>query len=107
MFDLSENKSSAVAEMSTLGWEIGWEVWVWRRQLWVWEKEQLRVCQDLLHDLIFQAQSFDSWQWRHDPDRGYSVTLNAAACHFGCSCKSYLAQTSSLEGFYFCMETLT
>jgi hypothetical protein len=30
-------------------WEVGGVAWVWRRQLWVWEKEMLRECQILLH----------------------------------------------------------
>ncbi|KAK2377697.1 hypothetical protein QL285_078345 [Trifolium repens] len=59
--------------MAALGWEIGGEAWVWRRQLWVWEVEILRECQDLLHDFLLQAQCSDTWLWRHDPDHGYSV----------------------------------
>ncbi|MCI09274.1 hypothetical protein A2U01_0030358, partial [Trifolium medium] len=41
LFDLAENKSGTVAEMSSLGWEAGGEAWVWWRQLWVWEEEML------------------------------------------------------------------
>ncbi|MCI44578.1 heat-shock protein, partial [Trifolium medium] len=33
----------------------------------------LGECQTLLHDFILQVQSPDSWQWRPDPIRGYSV----------------------------------
>jgi hypothetical protein len=33
LFDLSENKSNIVAEMFSLGWEVGGETRVWRRQL--------------------------------------------------------------------------
>ncbi|MCI17770.1 putative non-LTR retroelement reverse transcriptase related protein, partial [Trifolium medium] len=44
LFDLSEHQSSTVAEMSSLGWEVGGGAWY-----------------------------PDRWQWRHDPDRGYSV----------------------------------
>jgi hypothetical protein len=47
LYDLAENKSSTVAEMFSLGWEVDGEAWKWRRQLWVWE-EMLRECQTLL-----------------------------------------------------------
>jgi hypothetical protein len=43
-----ENKSNTVAEM--LGWEVGGEAWVWRRELWVWEEKMVNECQALLHD---------------------------------------------------------
>ncbi|MCI20658.1 receptor-like kinase [Trifolium medium] len=52
LIELSENKSSKVAEMSALGWEAGGEAWVWQRQLWVWEEEMLGECQALLHDFF-------------------------------------------------------
>jgi hypothetical protein len=73
LYDLSENKSSTVAEMFFNGWEIGGEAWVWRRQLWVWEEEMLRKCQTLLLSFTLQAQSLDVWRWQPDPDTGYSV----------------------------------
>ncbi|GAU16837.1 hypothetical protein TSUD_367840 [Trifolium subterraneum] len=46
LFDLLVFQPSTVAEMSSLGWEVGGNAWVWLRQL---------------------------WQWQSDPDRGYSV----------------------------------
>jgi hypothetical protein len=73
LFDLSENKSSTVAEMFSSRWEAGGEAWVWRRQLWVWEEEMLRECQTLLLPFTVQVQSPDVWQWQPDPDAGYSV----------------------------------
>ncbi|GAU29928.1 hypothetical protein TSUD_148370 [Trifolium subterraneum] len=73
LFDLAENKSCSVAEMFSMGWEVGGEAWVWRRQLWVWEEEMLRECQTLLLHFSFQVQSSDSWQWQPDIDTGYSV----------------------------------
>ncbi|GAU39187.1 hypothetical protein TSUD_147950 [Trifolium subterraneum] len=73
LFDLAMNKSSSVAEMFDLGWEVGGEAWEWRRQLWAWEEELVRECQDLLHDLSLQAHSPDVWQWQPDPTNGYSV----------------------------------
>jgi hypothetical protein len=57
LFDLAENKSSTVAEMFSLGWEVGGEAWVWRRQLWVWEEEMLRECQTLLLPFVVQVQT--------------------------------------------------
>jgi hypothetical protein len=69
LFDLAENKSSTVAEMSSLGWEVGGAGWVWRRQLS--EEDMVRECQALLHDFFLQAQHPDKWQWRPDPYRDY------------------------------------
>ncbi|MCH92691.1 cysteine-rich receptor-like protein kinase, partial [Trifolium medium] len=46
LFDLAENKSSTVVEMTSLGWEAGGEAW---------------------------ASSLDLWQWQPDPIKGYSV----------------------------------
>ncbi|GAU10297.1 hypothetical protein TSUD_420400, partial [Trifolium subterraneum] len=73
LFDLTINKSSTVAECSSLGWGPGGAAWVWRRQLWAWEEEMLGECQALLHNFVLQDQSFDVWHWRPDPIRGYSV----------------------------------
>ncbi|KAK2449586.1 hypothetical protein QL285_008771 [Trifolium repens] len=50
--------------MSMLGWGEEGEAWVWRRRLRGWEEEELRECRALL--LI-------CWQWRPDPDMGYTV----------------------------------
>ncbi|MCH92232.1 beta-glucan-binding protein, partial [Trifolium medium] len=33
LFDLAEDKSGTIAEMSSLGWEAGGEAWAWGRQL--------------------------------------------------------------------------
>jgi hypothetical protein len=52
LYDLTENRSSLVVEMSALGWKVGGEAWVWRRQLWAWEEEMLSECRDLLHDFL-------------------------------------------------------
>jgi hypothetical protein len=61
LFDLSVNKSSTVAEMSSLGSEVGVDVWAWRRQLWVLEEDIVRECQTLLHDFTLQIQYPDMW----------------------------------------------
>ncbi|KAK2457253.1 hypothetical protein QL285_004548 [Trifolium repens] len=73
LFDLAENKSSTVAEMFSLGWEVGGEAWVWRRQLWVWEEEMFRECQALLLPFAVQVHTLHVWRWQPDPDTGYSV----------------------------------
>ncbi|CAJ2679133.1 unnamed protein product [Trifolium pratense] len=73
LFELAETKSCMVAEMFALGWGEGGEAWVWRRQLRAWEEEMLGECQSLLLNIFLQAHSFDRWQWRPDPDTGYSV----------------------------------
>ncbi|MCI37926.1 YIPF1-like protein, partial [Trifolium medium] len=59
--------------MHSLGWGIGGDAWVWRRQLRVWEEESLRELQFLLLNVSLQAQSPDRWQWQSDPGRGYIV----------------------------------
>ncbi|MCI44838.1 YIPF1-like protein, partial [Trifolium medium] len=52
LFDLAKAKSISVAEMFMLGWGVGGEAWVWRRQLMrAWEEEMLRECQTLLLNL--------------------------------------------------------
>ncbi|PNX90844.1 cysteine-rich receptor-like protein kinase, partial [Trifolium pratense] len=73
LFDLAETKQCTVAELSSLGWGIDGEAWVWRRPLRAWEEELLRECQILLSNISLQAQSPDRWQWRLDPDTGYTV----------------------------------
>ncbi|GAU16239.1 hypothetical protein TSUD_298710 [Trifolium subterraneum] len=73
LFDLAENKSSTVAEMSFLGWGYEGEAWEWRRQLSAWEEEMLGECQILLLDFILQAHTSDQWVWRHDTFGGYTV----------------------------------
>ncbi|GAU49412.1 hypothetical protein TSUD_374310 [Trifolium subterraneum] len=73
LFDLTVNKSSTVAECFSLGWGVGGEAWVWRRQLRAWEEELVEECQALLHNFVLQDQSVDMWLWQPDPIRGYSV----------------------------------
>ncbi|PNX61064.1 helicase-like protein, partial [Trifolium pratense] len=55
------------------GWGADGEAWVWRRRLRAWEEESLRECQLLLLDISLQDQTLDRWQWRPDPDAGYTV----------------------------------
>ncbi|KAK2404810.1 hypothetical protein QL285_054116 [Trifolium repens] len=73
LFDLAATRSSTVAEMYSLGWEVGGAAWEWRRQLWVWEEEMLKECQTLLLPVTLQVDSLDRWLWRPDPVSGYSV----------------------------------
>ncbi|MCI04340.1 receptor-like kinase, partial [Trifolium medium] len=73
LFDLAENKSASVAEMFSLGWGTGGEAWVWRRQLRAWEEEMLWECQTLLLNISLQDHIQDRWQWRPDPDIGYTI----------------------------------
>ncbi|CAJ2638568.1 unnamed protein product [Trifolium pratense] len=73
LFELAETKSCTVAGMYASGWGEGGEAWVWRRQLRAWEEEMLGECQSFLLTIILQAHSFDRWQWRPEPDTGYSV----------------------------------
>ncbi|WJX36765.1 hypothetical protein P8452_24608 [Trifolium repens] len=73
MFDLSLYRSSTVAAMSDLVWEVGGAAWVWRRPLWAWEEELLGECRNLLSDLVLQPNVVDKWLWRHDPGDGYTV----------------------------------
>ncbi|GAU50551.1 hypothetical protein TSUD_281250 [Trifolium subterraneum] len=59
--------------MFSLGWGADGEAWEWRRELRVWEEDMLGECQTLLLNFPLQAQSPDRWQWRPDPDMGYTV----------------------------------
>ncbi|GAU51451.1 hypothetical protein TSUD_413480 [Trifolium subterraneum] len=56
LFDLTEHKSGTVADMCSLGWEVGGGAWVWQRQLWVWEEEMLGECQGAYQLLTSQQQ---------------------------------------------------
>ncbi|MCI08187.1 RING-h2 finger protein ATL2C, partial [Trifolium medium] len=67
------SKLCSVAEMCSLGWGISGSAWVWRRQLRAWEEELLGECQLLLSNISLQEQFSDRWQWRLDPDTGYTV----------------------------------
>ncbi|GAU20121.1 hypothetical protein TSUD_140210 [Trifolium subterraneum] len=73
LFDLAVNKSISVDDMFQLGWGIGGEAWVWRRQLRAWEEELLGECQTLLLTISLQAHSSDRWLWQPDPGCGYSA----------------------------------
>ncbi|GAU37807.1 hypothetical protein TSUD_276240 [Trifolium subterraneum] len=73
LFDLAVNKSVSVADMFQLGWGVGGETWVWRRQLRAWEDEMLGEFQTLLFTISLQAHSSDRWLWQPDLDRGYTV----------------------------------
>ncbi|CAJ2644025.1 unnamed protein product [Trifolium pratense] len=73
LFALAETKSRSVAEMFALGWGADGGAWVWRRSLRAWEEEMLGECQSLLLDISLQDQTLDRWQWRPDPDTGYTV----------------------------------
>ncbi|PNX88548.1 receptor-like kinase [Trifolium pratense] len=57
LFELTENKSATVAEMSLLGWGVGGQEWAWRRRLWVWEEEMLGECQTLLLTISLQTRT--------------------------------------------------
>jgi hypothetical protein len=66
LFDLTLTKSSTVADMYYLGWEVGGDLWRWRRRLWVWEEEMVGECHNLLNDFILQTNVTDRWQWLPD-----------------------------------------
>jgi len=72
LFNLSLNKSSTVAEMFSLGWEVGGAAWSWRRRLWEWEEELLGECR-LLLNFVVQTNVIDRWQWLPDTVGGYTV----------------------------------
>ncbi|PNX57510.1 helicase-like protein, partial [Trifolium pratense] len=55
------------------GWGADGGEWEWRRQLRAWEEEMLGECQSFLFNIFLQTLSLDRWQWRPDPDTGYTV----------------------------------
>ena len=73
LFDLTLNKSSTVADMYSLGWEVGGEAWRWRRRLWVWEEEMVEEGHNLLNDFIVQTNVTNRWQWLPNITGGYTV----------------------------------
>ena len=72
LFDLVMNQESLVDEMSRIGWVDGGGAWVWRRRLLVWEEESVRECSALLHNVVLQEQTHDTWKWLLDPIHSYS-----------------------------------
>lgn len=73
LFDMAVRRGSTVAEMATLGWEVGGGAWVWRRCLLAWEEEEVRKCSALLSNIVLQECTNDKWKWLLDPIHGYSV----------------------------------
>jgi len=73
LFDLAVNKEQTVEEMMRLGWEPGGGAWDWRRRLLAWEEESVRECYVMLHNVVLQASSTNTWWWLLDPIHGYTV----------------------------------
>lgn len=73
LFDLFVNKESTVEEMARLGWEVGGRGWEWRRRLLAWEEESVEECFVMLHGIVLQVTTHDTWRWLLDPIHGYSV----------------------------------
>ncbi|MCH79613.1 cysteine-rich receptor-like protein kinase, partial [Trifolium medium] len=73
LFELSANKSSTIAAMSELGWGEGGAAWQCRRQLRVWEQEELAECRGFIDDIVLQTNITDKWLWRHETGGGYTV----------------------------------
>lgn len=59
--------------MCALVWEEDGVAWQWRHRLWEWEEALLGECRILLHNIPMQVNVTDKWQWKLDPDDGYSV----------------------------------
>ncbi|GAU42663.1 hypothetical protein TSUD_398690 [Trifolium subterraneum] len=59
--------------MRALGWGVGGEAWLWRRQLWAWEEGLVEECRALFSDVVLQDNVTDYWLWQHDSGGGYSV----------------------------------
>ncbi|GAU18573.1 hypothetical protein TSUD_325650 [Trifolium subterraneum] len=99
--------------MFSLGWRLGGEAWVCRRQLWVWEEEMVRECQTLLSNFSLQVQSSDSWQWQPDLVTCYSVRgayqllTSQDSAMLDEAETLILAQADTLEGVHLCMEAST
>jgi len=71
LYDLSENKSSTMAQMFDWGWGEGGEAWKWRRRLWTWEDKLVEECMNFLLTVVMQVDSVDVWLWVPDPVAGY------------------------------------
>ena len=72
-FDLAVDKECKVAEMWRLGWGEGGAAWEWRRRLLAWEEESVRECSMLLHNIVLQVDSHDTWRWLLDTSSSYTV----------------------------------
>jgi len=73
LFELAENKWASVEDKGRRGWEVGGDVWDWRRRLHAWEEESVTECSILLHDVVLQDNVHDRWRWLINPAHGYSV----------------------------------
>jgi len=74
LYDLSENKLAAVAQMFSWGWEVGGEAWKWRRRMWDWEEDMVVECRSLLLTVLLHVDIEDVCTWIHDPVEGYTVS---------------------------------
>jgi len=73
LFDLAVNKEQTVEDMMRLGWEAGGGAWEWRRRLLAWEEESVGECSVMLHNVVLQESSTDTWRSLLDPIHGYTV----------------------------------
>ena len=74
LFHLAVNKMATVAEMFSLGWGEGGEVWKWQRRLLAWEEDQVRECCVILTNVVLQPNTRDRWLWHLHSSHKYNVT---------------------------------
>jgi hypothetical protein len=70
LFDLSLDKEVKVAEMIVEEEGVKKINWRWRRNLFEWEKEMVKVCSDLVLSVKRVDGEGDCWKWN---DENYSV----------------------------------
>ncbi|KAK7410878.1 hypothetical protein VNO78_02073 [Psophocarpus tetragonolobus] len=70
LYGLAADKGTTVFDKREVSG--GW-VWEWRRQLFVWETEQLRLLQSRLQQVTLVDSISDRWRWKTGTDGVFSV----------------------------------
>lgn len=65
---------ASVTEMYSLGWEKDGDAWQWSRRLLAWEEEQVRLCSEILSNIVLQPNLPDKWFWHLHASKNDSIT---------------------------------
>nr|KYP50798.1 Putative ribonuclease H protein At1g65750 family [Cajanus cajan] len=74
LFSVSEQKNELIADMGN--WVGGYWTWNfrWRRNLFEWEEDSLRIMLSSINNIIMQQQQQDKWRWILHPSSSYTVS---------------------------------
>nr|KYP44579.1 Putative ribonuclease H protein At1g65750 family [Cajanus cajan] len=74
LFSVSEQKNELIADMGN--WVGGYWTWNfrWRKNLFEWEEDSLRIMLSSINNIIMQQQQQDKWRWILHPSSSYTVS---------------------------------